>query len=154
MPADAPDISKADFPFAWPFRVRYGEVDGQGVVFNANYLLYYDTAITEYLRWLPFEYGLGGIPGTDDDFHLVKATVEYLAPLTFDEDIDVHVRTGRMGRTSIAFETAIYPQKGDDLRATGEIIWVNTNQTTMTSTPLPQSLIDVVKAREPGRFGD
>jgi len=31
-------------------RVRWGEVDGQGVVFNANYLMYADVAVTEFMR--------------------------------------------------------------------------------------------------------
>ncbi|MEC7649574.1 MAG: acyl-CoA thioesterase, partial [Pseudomonadota bacterium] len=43
-------MAKSDFKFAWPFRVRYSEVDGQMIVFNAHYLTYYDTAITEYFR--------------------------------------------------------------------------------------------------------
>ena len=36
-------------------RVRYSEIDGQGVVFNAHYLTYFDTAITEYFRALGYD---------------------------------------------------------------------------------------------------
>ena len=146
--------TKADYPFSYPFRVRYAEIDGQGIVFNAHYLTYFDVAITEYFHWLPYPYGLGGIPGSDDDFHIVKTVVEYYAPLRFEENIRVHVRTGRMGRSSLSFELAIFPEDADDLRATGEVIWVNTNQSTMTSTPLPEDLVEVIKSREPGRFDD
>ena len=38
-----------------PFRVRYSEIDGQGVVFNAHYLTYFDTTITEYFRALGYD---------------------------------------------------------------------------------------------------
>lgn len=38
------DPKRADFGFFFPIRVRYAEIDGQGVVFNAHYLTYYDTA--------------------------------------------------------------------------------------------------------------
>jgi acyl-CoA thioester hydrolase len=31
-------MQRGDFGFFFPFRVRYSEVDGQGVVFNAHYL--------------------------------------------------------------------------------------------------------------------
>ena len=36
--------------FAHELRVRYGECDPQGIVFNANYLLYFDVAFTELWR--------------------------------------------------------------------------------------------------------
>ena len=49
-------MARSDFNFAWPFRVRYSEVDGQKIVFNAHYLTYFDTAITEYFRALPYDY--------------------------------------------------------------------------------------------------
>ncbi len=38
-------------------RVRWAEVDPQGIVFNGNYLTYADVGITEYLR------GRRGFPG-------------------------------------------------------------------------------------------
>lgn len=33
--------------FAHEFRVRYGECDPQGIVFNPNYVAYFDHAMTE-----------------------------------------------------------------------------------------------------------
>src|SRR2546423_12001503 len=37
-------------PFTHAIRVRYGECDPQGVVFNANWLGYFDVVITELWR--------------------------------------------------------------------------------------------------------
>src|ERR671926_16488 len=37
-------------PFRHRLRVRYGECDPQGIVFNANYLAYFDVGITELWR--------------------------------------------------------------------------------------------------------
>ena len=45
-------MKKKDFCFTHTFRVRYAEVDAQGIVFNAHYLTYFDCAITEYYRKL------------------------------------------------------------------------------------------------------
>ena len=39
-------------PFRHRLRVRYNECDPQGVVFNANYLTYFDITITELWREL------------------------------------------------------------------------------------------------------
>lgn len=140
-------MAKSDFKFAWPFRVRYSEVDGQKIVFNAHYLTYYDTAITEYFRALPYEY-MGQVEHTGEDFHTVRTLVEYQQPIAFDEDIEVHVRVSRLGRSSITFLLEIHPQGGDDLRATGEVVWVNTNQASHKSAPVPQELVDKIVALE------
>jgi acyl-CoA thioester hydrolase len=135
------------FRFSWPFRVRYAEVDGQRIVFNAHYLTYFDTAITEYFRALPYDY-MGQIYRTGEDYHTVRTLVEYQQPIAFDEDIEVHVRTARMGRSSLTFLLEIHPKDLDDLRATGEITWVNTDQTTHRSAALPEELIEKIAAFE------
>ena len=90
-------MARSEFKFAWPFRVRYSEVDGQRIVFNAHYLTYYDTAITEYFRALPYDY-MGQVERTGEDYHTVRTLVEYQQPIEFDEDIEVLVRTSRLCR--------------------------------------------------------
>ena len=141
--------NRADFRFRHPLRVRYAEIDGQGVAYNAHYLTWYDIGITEYLRAIGYDYPLGGDPETGCDFHLVKAVVEFRAPILYDEEIDICIRTRRIGRTSIAFDPAIYlTGADDDLRATGEIVWVNTHQQTHKTEPVPGKLIDAIAAFE------
>lgn len=135
------------FRFAHPFRVRYAEIDGQGIVFNAHYLTYFDTAITEYLRHLGYDYE-AEVKRTGDDFHLVKTTLEYRAPIRFDEEIEVGVRVPRIGRSSLAFELGIFGKGESEPRATGENIWVNTNQTTHETVPVPDRLIDLIRTLE------
>ena len=134
-------MARSIFNFAWPIRVRYAEVDGQKVVFNAHYLTYYDTAITEYFRALPYDY-MGQVDRTGEDYHTVRTLVEYQKPIEFDENIEVFVRTYRLGRTSLTFWLEIHPQGREELRATGEVVWVNTKQKTHKSAPIPQKLID------------
>jgi acyl-CoA thioester hydrolase len=145
---EANATKRGDFWFVWPTRVRYAEIDAQGVVFNANYLAYFDTAITEYLRALPYKYGLGGDAAAGTDFHIVKATVEYKAPIRFDEEIEVGVRTAKLGRTSITYALAIFRKGGDTALSTGEVIWVNTDVKAMKSAPLPGALVAAVNRRE------
>lgn len=38
------------YNFHYPLRVRWAEVDRQGIVFNGHYLTYFDVGITEYWR--------------------------------------------------------------------------------------------------------
>jgi acyl-CoA thioester hydrolase len=144
-------MARSDFQFAWPFRVRYAEVDGQMIVFNAHYLTYFDTAITEYFRALPYDYR-GQVTRTGEDFHTVRTLVEYQQPIVFDEDIEVCLRTSRLGRSSLTFLLEIHPQGLDDLRATGEVVWVNTDQTTHKSAAVPAQLADKLRAYEGERL--
>lgn len=147
MTGETTPVSDQPARFRFPFRVRYSEIDMQGIVFNAHYLTYFDTAITEYFRTVGYDYQ-GAVRRLGTDFHTVKSLVEYAKPIAFDEDILVGVRPGRIGRTSLQFALSITATDTSDIRATGEIVWVHTDQSTHTSTPLPPDLIDAIQAFE------
>lgn len=136
--------TRADFRFFWQTRVRYSEIDGQKVVFNAHYLTYFDCAITEFMRHLPYDY-VGQVDRTGEDFHTVRTLIEYKAPARFDDIIDVGARIGRLGRSSLTFSQAIFRAADDLLLTTGEIVWVNTDQTTGRPVPVPTELVDRLK---------
>ena len=136
-------MSKSEFNFCFPFRVRYSEVDAQAVVFNAHYLTYFDTALTEYFRAMGFDY-LGDVGKSGNDMHTVKTVVEYAAPIKFDDEIEVHVRTGRIGRSSLTFVLEIHLKDKDEALASGEVVWVYTNQESHKSTALPEELIALI----------
>ena len=140
-------MSRDPFRFFHPFRVRYAEIDGQGVVFNAHYLTYYDTAINEYFRALGYDY-MGEVKRTGADFHTVKTLVEYKAPIRFDAEIEVGVRVARIGTSSMTFALVILPKAEDAAFATGEIVWVYTDQKTHKPMPVPDALRDLIKTRE------
>ena len=76
--------------------VRYAEIDSQGLVFNAHYLTYFDTALTEYMREVDFDYQ-AMVSEENIDFHLVKSTVEYRGPIGFDDVIDIGVTVKKIG---------------------------------------------------------
>ncbi|MBI4736341.1 MAG: hypothetical protein HY766_09850 [candidate division NC10 bacterium] len=44
------------FRLACPVRVRYSEIDRQGIVYYSRYLEYVDVALSEYFRALGFPY--------------------------------------------------------------------------------------------------
>jgi len=132
---------------SWGF--RYSEIDAQGIVFNAHYLTYFDTAITEYFRAVGCDYK-ALVTRAGSDFHTVKSLVEYAAPLAFEEETEVGVRTGRIGNSSLTFTLAIRGRGELEPRATGEIVWVNTDQASHTATPLPSDLKAAITAFETG----
>ena len=84
-------------PFVHRIRVRYAEIDGQGVVFNAHWLTYFDDACTRFMESLGF--------GSDFwikefDVMLVRAVVEWSGSARFDDWIDMEVVPTRLGRKS------------------------------------------------------
>lgn len=126
--------------------MRFAEADPQGIVFNAHYLTYFDTAITEYLRWLPYYPYIG--PGKTMSFHTVRAEVNFHGPCFADDEIEVFVRVAKLGRSSIRYELVIYREGEDQLLTSGEIIWVNTNLDTHKSAPVPAELRTLIESRE------
>jgi acyl-CoA thioester hydrolase len=136
-------------PFRFGFRVRYSEVDYQGIVYFAHHATYFDVAIHEFFRALPYDYtAVRSTTGTD--FNIVRAVVEYRRPLRFDEAFEVEVALGRIGRTSLAFVPAIRVAGEAEPRATGEVVWVHADQATMRAVPLPAQLLELLKARSDG----
>ena len=140
-------MSRGQFWFFHPFRVRYSEIDGQGVVFNAHYLTYFDTTITEYFRALGYDqYADAKKSGLD--FHVVKSVIEYKAPVLFDQEIEVGARVARIGNSSLVFELAIFLKGGNEALVTGEIVWVYTDQQTHRPVPIPTSIRELIATRE------
>jgi acyl-CoA thioester hydrolase len=125
--------------FRHPMRVRYSEVDYQGIVYVAHYVTYFDHGIHEFFRALPYDYtAIRRTSGTD--FHTVRTLVEYRRPLRFDERFAVAVGLARVGNSSLTFALAALAEGEREPRATGEMVWVHADQATLRAAPLPDAL--------------
>ena len=131
-----------DFKFCHRTRVRYGEVDQQGVVFNARYLDYGDIGITEYWRAVGFRF-------TDADameFHVARAEVDFKKPIYPDEVLNIWVRTERIGTSSMTVLIELHGAAAGaegDLRAIIREVQVHVD----LATHRPVAIPDAVKAR-------
>ena len=139
--------TRAEFRFFHRLRVRWAEVDMQKIVFNAHYLMYFDTAIADYWRALalPYEASMHALEG---DLYVVKATVEFHASARVDDQIDVAMKCERIGTSSIVFRGAIF--RGDQHLISGEIVYVFADPVTQTSRPVPQRLREILQGYEAG----
>ena len=133
-------MDKSKLQFCHRFRVRYAEIDAQGIVFNANYLVYFDTALAEFYRMLGMTFATPNDTKPDYDYHTVRAVVEFHAPVHYDDVIDVYVAVARIGNSSLTFNLYIYRADETDLLTSGEIVWVYANQSTNKSAPLPDTI--------------
>ena len=140
-------MNRQDFRFAHRLRVRWVEVDMQHIVFNGHYLMYFDTAVTDYWRNLAMPYAatmaqLGG------DLYVKRAGVEYHASAEMDDFLDVCMRCDRIGNSSMTFAGAIF--RGDELLITGELVYVYADPVAKKSQPVPAALRDMLQAYERG----
>lgn len=103
-------------------RVRYGDCDAQGVVFNARYGDLVDVAATEYQR---FTTGLpnNGMPA-DIDFQAVKLCIEWQASAVFDDILSVEVETAHIGNSSYSLSFTFYEHYSSKKLATAETVYV------------------------------
>lgn len=107
-------------PFRCVLRVRYGEIDGQKVVFNARWADYVDVVAGEYFCAV---FAVTDGDGTIES-HLVKQTIEWHAPAYFDDVLVATVRTKHIGRTSFSTHTAFVREGSDEVLVDVETVYV------------------------------
>lgn len=113
--------------------MRYGECDPQGIVFNANYLLYFDVAFTELWR--------AGVGPWQDmvergiDAVVAETNVKFLAPARYDDVLTLSCRVRRLGRTAIT--TDIDVLRDSEKLVEGWLRHVCVSRETWDKTELP-----------------
>jgi len=123
-------------PFRHQLRVRYGECDLQGVVFNAHYIAYFDTRINELLRAACGSYR--AIIEQGIDVVVAEAHLRFGAAARFEDKLTLEVAVTRLGTTGITTEHRI-GRDGERL-VEGMLRHVLVDLETMTKTPIPDWL--------------
>lgn len=88
--------------FTHRMRIRYAECDQQGVVFNAHYLAFYDVAMVE--LWRARLGGYAAMVAAGADYMIAETHLHYVAGARFDEQLEIDVRVGRIGTSSLVLE--------------------------------------------------
>ena len=119
--------------FTWIHHVRYGEVDSQGVVYNAHYLAWCDDAFEEWFASLPFSAAELGW-----DCMLKRATIEWTGSAGLRDDATIEVGVERWGRTS--FELGFTGRVGERPVFTAAITYVGVVDGTTEPMPAPSEV--------------
>lgn len=133
--------------FRHSFRVRYSEVDPQSVVFNSRYLEYADLVLTEYWRAQGLHFsGAGAL-----EFHVVRAEIDFIAPIRADEMIGASAVTQQIGTSSITTIIELYGEGDErDLRARIMLVHVHVDLDDGRPLPVPQHARAALGAIEQG----
>ena len=113
--------------FVHRFRVRYNECDVQGIVFNANYLVYVDETVD---RWITDTLGQDAI-----DMVVKRVGVEWQSPARRGEILDLVPSITRWGRTSFDLSVAGSVDGRPVFSAT--VLYVNVVPGTRKPAPVP-----------------
>jgi acyl-CoA thioester hydrolase len=120
-------------PYRHELRVRYGEVDMQGHVFNAHYLAFVDDALDGWLRSALGDYLADGF-----DMVLKKAELTWHNGATFGDVLAVDVAARRWGTTSfdIGFEGSV----GERPVFSAVVTYISVSPGTTTPAPVPDAV--------------
>ena len=137
---------KAPFKFSARTRVGFSDTDAQGIVYYGRYLPYIDLARVEYHRKLGLLGMEHGAPGVE--FVTRACTVEYHAPATFDDELELYIRVARIGRTSATYECAAYKAEDGTLLMTATQTLVLVDLDERKPCQIPQGFRDTIRAFE------
>jgi acyl-CoA thioester hydrolase len=126
-------------PFRHRIRVRFNECDGQGVVFYANYLMYFDVAITELWREA-FGEGYAGMIASGTDAMVAEANIRYRAPARFDDELDLVARVTRIGTTSTMTNLTAERVSDGEVLAEADLRHVFIDLKTLEKTEIPEEM--------------
>ena len=134
-------------PSTLTVRVRYAETDQMGVVYHANYFVWFEMGRVEHLRQLGFEYKQMEIA---DDCHLpvVEANCRYKAPAHYDEVLTVETRIVALRSSIIRFSYNLFRVQSDVIQLLAEAqtthVVVDGN---MQKRTLPEKYAAAIRAR-------
>jgi len=123
-------------PFSHELRVRYGECDAQGIVFNANFLAYVDVVLTEIWRESMGSYD--ALLATGVDTVVAEANMRFLAPSRFDDVLRIEGGFDGLGRTATTLK--LWFRRDADLLVEADIRYVFVDLENWEKSPIPDEV--------------
>ena len=131
-----PQVTRAEYSRFTTLATRWMDNDVYGHINNALYYGFFDTAINQYLIT---EGGLDINEGQVIGF-AVESQCQYLQPLAFPEVIEVGLRVGKLGNSSVRYELAIFKQGETFAAAVGYFVHVFVDRQTQMPVPMPEAI--------------
>src|SRR5256714_6787317 len=139
-----------DFRFSTELTVRFAETDAQGVVHNANYLVWFEVARVAYLE----EYA-GGYPALREqglESFVLESHVPYRQPAHFDDRLRIHTRIGELRGARFRFDYEV-TREGDAI-GDGWTAHACVDAQTLRPTRIPTALARAIRAAEADPLGE
>src|SRR6187402_2841716 len=99
-------------------RVRYAETDQMGVVYYANYFVWFEVARTDLLRTLGWTYREMEASGVM--LPVIEASCQYKQPARYDDELEIRTRGVMRSPARLQFSYEVWRVADDVLAASGE----------------------------------
>jgi len=131
-----PQAPRTEYSRFLPLATRWMDNDVYGHVNNVLYYGFFDTAINHYLI------GEGGLDINDGAVvgFAVESQCQYLQPLAFPDALEVGLRVGKLGNSSVRYELAIFKQGEPFAAAIGYFVHVFVDRQTQRPVSMPESI--------------
>jgi acyl-CoA thioester hydrolase len=117
-----------------PWRARYYEIDGQGVVYNGWYLVWFDEAMSAFLTSRGLLTSAGKVK---DGFQLVHAEVDWKSSVRLRDCVEIVVRPLSIGTTS--FRMGFTVRRNGEVACTASIVYVCIVPDGSAKRPVPEA---------------
>lgn len=131
-----PEHLRSDYVHFQPITTRWHDNDLYGHVNNVVYYSFFDSAVNTYLI------EVGGL-----DIHegpvigfVVSSACDYFASIAFPERIEVGLRVGKLGNSSVQYELALFKQGEDEACAAGRFVHVFVDRASNRPVSIPENL--------------
>ena len=101
-------------------RVRYAETDKMGVVYYANYLVWFEVARADLLRSLGWSYREMEIAGIS--LPVIEAHCSYLRPARYDDEIEVRTEGRMLSPVRMEFDYQVVRSQDGTIAAEGKTV--------------------------------
>jgi acyl-CoA thioester hydrolase len=127
--------------------VRYAETDQMGVVYYANYLVWFEVGRTDLLRHSGWTYR----EMERDGFSLpvVEAHCEYRQPARYDDVIEIRTRGRLMSPVRVRFEYEIVRAEDEVVLASGHTVHASLDRS-LRPRRLPDRVLAILTADDDG----
>jgi acyl-CoA thioester hydrolase len=101
-------------------RVRYAETDKMGVVYYANYLVWFEVGRADLLRSLGWTYREMEVAGIQ--LPVIEAHCEYLKPARYDDEIEVRTEGRMLSPVRMEFQYQVVRKQDQSVAASGRTV--------------------------------
>ena len=141
-----PSGTSASQPITYDRRLRFSDCDAQGIVYNPNYLVYWDDAFTDYMDAIGCSWDF--MVSMGDDVVLARTEIDYRRSAGMGQVVRTTARVVRIGRSSILFEYLTVDAETGDTLVEGRQVQVIVDHETMRPKRVPDYLREMIRVQE------
>jgi acyl-CoA thioester hydrolase len=137
-------LTRDHFDYVVPATTRWTDNDMYGHLNNAVYYELFDSAIN---GWL-ITGGVADSTSAPEIGVVAESRCRFFAELAYPETIDVAVRVGRVGRSSVTYALGLFGRDGEAVAAYGHWVHVYIDRESRVPVPVPAQVREFLAAAE------